>query len=93
MTAPLSPAALASAARDERLDAHTKAQAAVAARDAFNRRRDLAERVLLALVTGGCMAADLNATTLAKFAWGVAQRFDENCAAAEAEMCGTEGGR
>jgi hypothetical protein len=90
MTAPLSPAALASAARDERLDAHTKAQAAVAARDTFNRRRDLAERALLALLAGG---PPEHGDVVAARAWQVAEAFDVACSAHEAELCGTEGGR
>jgi hypothetical protein len=90
MTAPLSPAALASAARDERLDAHTKAQAAVVARDTYNRRRDLAERALLALLSGGGPQAS---APLAALAWRVAEAFDDACNVHEAELCGTEGGR
>jgi hypothetical protein len=90
VTAPLSPAALASAARDERLDAHTKAQAAVVARDTFNRRRDLAERALLALLASGTPQIS---DVLAAHAWRVAEAFDDACRVHEVELCGTEGGR
>lgn len=79
-----------SAARSQRIAARTEQQRQVEARDTFTRRRDLAERALLAHLSSDSRPEEPR--VLAAYTWAVAESFDEVTAAHEAKLCGEKGG-